>query len=184
MNLGNQFLIAMPGLADPNFAGTLTLVCEHNEQGALGFIVNRPTEIRAADVFSQYTELTEGNPFVQSAVLYAGGPVDPERGFVLHSAERQWDATLRVSDSISVTASNDILTAIARGEGPERFLILLGYAGWGPGQLEEEISANAWLTTEADPAIVFDLPPEQRWHAAARALGIELNLINPQAGHA
>jgi len=184
LELSNHFLIAMPRMADHNFSETLTLICEHNDQGALGFIVNRPTNVLVRELFDQQNiEVNLENSLLSSA-LYAGGPVETERGFILHSSEKTWATTLSVGDSFGITASLDIIEATAAGNGPENNLFLLGYAGWGPGQLEQEITANAWLTSKADADIVFKLPAEERWKAAADGLGIDLNLINPDAGHA
>ena len=184
MQLANHFLIAMPDMADPNFAETLTLICEHNEDGALGFVVNRPTDIPVSELFEQQNIRFDPDFKAASKPLHFGGPVHIEQGFVLHSGESNWETTLAVSPDFKVTASRDIISAVAEGKGPDKAIFLLGYAGWGPGQLEEEISANAWLTTEADPGIVFDIPSEKRWEAAAAKLGIDLNLINTDAGHA
>ena len=184
LELSNHFLIAMPQMADPNFSQTLTLICEHNDLGALGFIINRPTEVPVSELFSQQNmKVSDKNPLLSSA-LYAGGPVETERGFILHSTEKTWATTLSVSDSFAITASLDIIEATAAGDGPKDNLFILGYSGWGPGQLEQEITDNAWLTSEADADIVFKLPAEDRWKAAADELGVDLNLINPYAGHA
>ena len=182
-SLKNHFLIAMPGMEDPNFSRTVTYICEHGEHGAMGIVVNRPSELTLADVLS-HMQIPEVDPEVGRQAVYTGGPVEEERGFVLHTPPGDWDATLAVTEEISVTTSRDILEAIARGEGPQRALLALGYAGWGAGQLEEEIQHNAWLNGPADPAIIFDLPPEQRWAAAARQLGVDLNLLSTEAGHA
>ncbi len=184
LRLAGHFLIAMPGMLDVNFSETLTLLCEHNAQGALGFVVNRPTELTLAELFEQQGVEFDPDSPVARQPLYAGGPVETERGFILHSPERRWEATMPVDEHFAITASRDIIEACARGEGPRHFLFLLGYAGWGPGQLEREMAENAWLSTPADPRIVFELPPAERWQAAARQMGIDLTLLNPDAGHA
>ncbi|MGF1642903.1 MAG: YqgE/AlgH family protein [Thiotrichales bacterium] len=184
LQLGNQFLIAMPGMEDPNFSQTLTLICEHNESGAIGFVVNRPTTVKLSTLVAEYTSETDYATELDKHFLFEGGPVETERGFIMHSAEQTWKTTLRVSDELSITASSDIIDAIAGGRGPEKYIFLVGYAGWGPGQLEQEIIDNAWLTGPADPRIVFDLPPEARWRAAALGLGVDLGLLPAQAGHA
>jgi len=184
LQLANHFLIAMPDMADPNFAETLTLICEHNDDGALGFVVNRPTDIPVGELFQQQSIEYEPDFNIAQEPIHFGGPVHAEQGFVLHSSERSWDTTLTVSPDFRVTASRDIISAVAKGKGPNKVIFLLGYAGWGPGQLEQEMSANAWLTTEADSGIVFDTPSDQRWKAAASSLGIDLNLITTDAGHA
>lgn len=184
LQLTSHFLIAMPGMADTNFSKTLTLICEHNEQGAMGFVINRPMDVPVTELFSQQQIVIDNDSVIASLLLYAGGPVETERGFILHSPEKSWSTTMQVSDQFSISASRDIVEDTASGEGPEKLLFLLGYAGWGPGQLESEITENAWLTTAADPNVVFDLPWESRWRAAASQLGIDLSLLNPDAGHA
>jgi putative transcriptional regulator len=183
VSLKNQFLIAMPGLADPNFSRTVTYVCEHGSHGAMGIVVNRPSELRLADVL-EHMQIAEAIPHSGDQTVYVGGPVETERGFVLHSHTDSWDSTMEVTDEISITTSRDILEAMARGEGPARSLVALGYAGWGAGQLEDELQHNAWLSGPADPSIIFDLPVEQRWEAAARLLGVDLRLLSTDAGHA
>jgi len=182
-NLTDQFLIAMPGLDDPNFSRTVTYICEHNERGAMGIVVNRPTGLELGDILEQM-EIADAAEPVRRRPVYLGGPVQPERGFVLHLHDRLWDSTLQVSSEISVTTSRDILEAMAAGQGPQHVLVALGYAGWGEGQLESELSANTWLSSRADPQIIFELPLEQRWQAAANLLGIDLGLISGDAGHA
>lgn len=182
-SLTSNFLIAMPGLQDPNFSRTVTYVCEHTDQGAMGIVINRPMEIRLGEVLDQL-DITASDVRVLDTLVFLGGPVQPERGFVLHSAGPNYDSTLGITPQISVTTSRDILEAIAAGLGPERALIALGYAGWGGGQLEEELSANAWLSGPADEEIIFRLPPEARWQAAANLLGVDLNLLSGEAGHA
>jgi putative transcriptional regulator len=182
--LTNQFLIAMPAMADDNFSQTVTFICEHNPQGALGIIINRPLEMRLADVFKQLQLPTTCEPLASQQVLQ-GGPVQTDRGFVIHRAEeREWDSTLRVSSQVHVTTSRDILDAMAHGSGPPEAFVALGYAGWDAGQLESEMVQNAWLSVTADPHVLFDTPFEQRWLAAGRLLGIDLATISPHAGHA
>ncbi len=180
--LRNHFLIAMPGLRDPHFAHSVTYVCEHGPAGAMGLVVTNPINLSLGEIFAQM-QLDDAAGLADTPVL-AGGPVHPERGFVLHSSESRWESTLTLSPDISLTASRDILVAMAEGRGPKDYLVALGYAGWEAGQLEEEMAANAWLTVPADKAILFHTPWEQRWAAAARPLGIDLNLISSTAGHA
>jgi putative transcriptional regulator len=181
--LTNQFLIAMPALADENFSQTVTFICEHNPQGALGIIINRPLEMRLADVFRQL-KLPAEEPLSSQLVLQ-GGPVQTDRGFVVHRAHsREWDSTLRVSEHVHVTTSRDILDAMARGEGPHDAFVALGYAGWEAGQLENEMVQNAWLSVTAEPHVLFDTPFDQRWLAAGRLLGVDLATLSPHAGHA
>jgi len=182
-NLTNHFLIAMPGLQDSNFFHTVTYICEHNDDGAMGIVLNRPTDLHLNDIVAQL-DIPPGETATGEQTIYLGGPVQTDRGFVLHTPARRWDSTLEINPDISVTTSRDILRAIVEGAGPEKSLVALGYAGWGPGQLEQELSANAWLSGPANQAIIFDLEPEQRWEAAARLLGVDLNLLSGEAGHA
>lgn len=181
--LTNQFLIAMPSLADPNFSHTVTYICDHTPQGAMGIILNRPTELTFADLLEQL-DIEPADEDIANITVYHGGPVQIERGFVLHQPIGDWDSTLVVTENIGLTMSQDIIEAIAGGVGPNKYHVALGYAGWGDGQLEEEILSNAWLNGPADEVIVFDEPAARRWQAAASALGIELNLMSPDVGHA
>jgi putative transcriptional regulator len=182
--LSNQLLIAMPSLADPNFSQTVTLVCEHSERGALGIVLNRPMNMNLGEVLDQLG-LAGGAPALRAGVVLRGGPVQTDRGFVLHRpGQRAWDSTLEISDRLHVTTSRDVLEAIARGDGPDRATMALGYAGWEAGQLEAEMRQNAWLTAPCDDSVVFDLPFEQRWSAAARLLGVDLARLSHVAGRA
>ncbi len=183
VHLSNHLLIAMPNLRDPNFSQTVTLICEHNEQGALGIVINRPTDLNLGDLYEHLQIPTSEAP-AADAPVYSGGPVQVDHGFVLHEPVGEWEATLVIHEELGLTTSRDILVATAEGRGPDRCLIALGYAGWGAGQLEQEIADNAWLTVPNDLGIVFDLPPERRWQAAAEKLGIDLNLLSGNAGHA
>ena len=182
-SLTNQLLIAMPGMLDPNFSTTVTLICEHNAEGALGIVINRPTTLKLGGLFEQLA-VDDPDPGAAGSPVLAGGPVGTERGFVLHGPERSYENTLAVSDSICLTLSRDIIDAMATGEGPDQSLVALGYAGWEAGQLEDEMLANAWLNVPATPEIVFDLPFEDRWDSAARTLGIDIARMSPDAGHA
>lgn len=182
--LNNQLLVAMPSLADPNFSHSVTLICEHTGRGALGIVINRPLEMKMAQVFEQLSLVTE-DPRLRDLPVLGGGPVQRDRGFVLHRpGNREWDSTLPVSETLHVTTSRDVLAAMAQGDGPAQAVIALGYAGWDAGQLEEEVLQNAWLTVPCDDALVFDLPFDQRWHAAARLVGVELSRMSHQAGRA
>jgi putative transcriptional regulator len=181
--LTNQFLIAMPALADPNFFQTVTYICEHNEAGALGIVINRPLELDLGELL-EHLSMPAENPAIRSAPIYSGGPVQQEQGFVIHSPLGQWGSTLRITDAIGITTSKDILQALAHGEGPDEVLIALGYAGWGPGQLEQEMAQNAWLSGPSDPDIVFRTPFQERWSAAAALLGVDLDLLSADTGHA
>jgi len=182
-SLRNQLLIAMPNLQDPNFSRTVTYICEHSDEGAMGIVINRPTELKVADVFKQMQIIPDTVSKNQTPV-YVGGPVDEDRGFVLHTREHDWKSTLDVNDELSVTTSRDILEAMAHDKGPQKSLIALGYAGWVAGQLEEEILNNAWLSGPANNAILFDIPADQRWEASAKLLGVDLNLLSSESGHA
>lgn len=182
-NLTNHFIIAMPNLEDGNFSQSVTYICEHDSNGALGITINRPSEISLTEIFSQLKIMPESDHVLRQTVL-SGGPVQIDRGFILHSPVGSWESSLKVTDDIAVTTSQDIMHAIAHGEGPERSIIALGYAGWGPGQLEYELSENAWLSCPATQQILFDTPYEKRWQSAALLLGIDLQLLSSQTGHA
>lgn len=182
-SLTNQLLIAMPGMADPNFSTTVTLVCEHNDDGALGIVINRPTALKLGGLFEQLS-VEDADPDVADDPVMSGGPVGIERGFVLHDPEHRYESTLEVSEEICLTLSRDILDAMATGAGPERTLVALGYAGWGAGQLEEEMLANSWLHVPATSEIVFETPFAERWNSAARTLGIDISAMPTDAGHA
>ncbi len=181
--LTNQLLIAMPAMGDPNFSLTVALVCEHNARGALGLILNKPLPMRMGEVFEQLEIQLVESPLAKRHVL-RGGPMQTDRGFVVHRAGGDWDSTLKVSDTIHVTTSRDILAAMARGQGPGEAIVALGYAGWDGGQLEDEIRANAWLNAPVDAGIIFDLPFESRWEAAGRLLGVDLSRISHISGNA
>lgn len=180
--LSNQFIVAMPTLADPIFFHTVTYLCQHNEDGALGIVINRPTEMKLGEIFKQMDILITA-PASAKMPVFAGGPVHQERGFVVHTSCGDWQATLPVSKDISLTTSRDVLEAIAAGVGPEQYLIALGYAGWGAGQLEKEIMDNAWLNTPCGKNILFNTPVNLRWSAAAEQIGIDINQLTTQAGH-
>ncbi|WP_323813395.1 YqgE/AlgH family protein [Cellvibrio sp. NN19] len=181
-SLRDHFLIAMPGLNDSSFAHTVTYICEHSDKGAMGVVINAATPMLLKEIFAQMNldDLSDQGELI----VMSGGPVQPERGFVLHSNDAKWQSTLEVSSDISLTASRDIIAAMAEGRGPKQCLIALGYAGWGEGQLEAEIAANSWLTVPANKEIIFNTPFEDRWASAAQTLGIDVNLISSTAGHA
>ncbi len=180
--LNNQFIIAMPTLVDNNFAHTVTYLCQHNSEGALGIVINRTTGMKLDEIFKQM-DIKVTSLAASETVVLAGGPVQQDRGFVLHTGSGDWHASMPVSDSVSLTTSRDVLEAIAVGEGPEHYLIALGYAGWGEGQLEKEILDNAWLNTPCGNNILFDTPINQRWNAAAEQIGIDINKLTTPAGH-
>lgn len=182
-SLRNHFLLAMPSLTDAIFAHSITYLCEHNEHGAMGIVINHPLEVCVEEIMEHLQISADGR--LRDTPVMAGGPVHMDRGFVLHRHTDQiWEASLRITEEIYLTTSRDILAAIAANEGPPDNLIALGYAGWGAGQLEAEITENSWLTMPADSAIIFDTPYHQRAVAAAKKLGVDLNLISGVAGHA
>ncbi|MBL4566459.1 MAG: YqgE/AlgH family protein [Porticoccus sp.] len=182
-DLSNHFLVAMPGLVDPNFSNAVIYICEHNPDGAMGLIINHPLDIPLSQIFDQFK--VSYSPQRGGQSLLSGGPVQMDRGFVLHRpGVSQWESTLPISSDICLTASNDIISDIAREQGPNDLIITLGYAGWGAGQLEEELASNAWLTVPGDANIVFNVPFHERATAAAAKIGIDLKQLSPHAGHA
>lgn len=181
--LVNHFLVAMPSLNDPNFHQSVIYVCEHNATSALGIIINRPTGVVLGDIFRQLS-ITLDNPSLAERPVFQGGPVQTDRGFVIHEPTGHWDSTLKLDGELGVTTSRDVLTALADGTGPSRTFVALGYAGWAAGQLETELAANAWLSTPADRRIIFETPSEKRWQAAAELIGVDLALLPGDAGHA
>ncbi len=183
VNFTHHFLIAMPAMVDPNFAHTLTYICEHNEQGALGIVINRPLDMTLEALFERIDIPLEVRRFAALPVMF-GGPVQTDRGFVLHRPVGTWQATLPVKDELGLTSSRDILQSVGSAGKPEEFIVSLGYAGWAAGQLEYELAQNAWLTVAADPQIIFSLPPEERLPAAMQLLGFDLANLSDVAGHA
>jgi putative transcriptional regulator len=182
-SLQDHFLIAMPAMGDPNFNETVAYICKHDDEGALGIVINRPTTMTVKEIFKQYALDDAADDQADMPVL-SGGPMQPDRGFVLHQSDAEFDSTLDPEASIKVTASQDILIRMAGGGGPSPVLVALGYAGWSAGQLESELAANAWLSAKADPVIVFDTPYEQRWQAAASLIGVDIRQITSYSGHA
>ena len=187
IDLTNQFLIAMPGMADETFAGTVVYLCEHTERGALGLVINRPIDIKLRNLFEK-VELSLGTDELAEQPVYFGGPVQTERGFVLHEklgeAGGPYNSTLSVPGGLDMTTSKDVLEAMAEGGGPRKVLVTLGYSGWQAGQLEDEIGRNGWLTVNADPKVIFDTPTEQRYDRAVGLLGIDPRMLSQEAGHA
>ena len=181
--LNQQFLIAMPMLKDSHFEQSVTLLCEHNDEGAMGIVINRPSEVALSELLDHL-----GYPVHDAEIgghsVYLGGPVRRDHGFVLHDGETRWPGATPIAEGINLTTSRDILRDIARGEGPVNFLVALGYAGWGAGQLENEITENAWLNAPLDGRVLFELPYEQRWHAAAGLAGVDISRLAPHSGHA
>lgn len=185
-SLRHHFLIAMPALADGNFAGSVTYLCQHDADGALGIVINQPMELDVKSLLAQVidtSEIRDGSKGLATPVL-RGGPVSPQSGFILHSTFAALDVSLDLGHGISFTTAKDMLSAIGRGEGPEHWLVALGYAGWGPGQLESEIAENAWLVCPASLEVLFEVPFSQRVHKAAQSLGIDFNLMSPRQGYA
>ncbi|MFZ6820445.1 YqgE/AlgH family protein [Undibacterium sp. Ji22W] len=187
LNLRDHFLIAMPGMLDPIFGGTVIYICEHNSRGAMGMVINRPTDMTIAELFDridlQLEIIPNSHPLGQRPVLF-GGPVQSDRGFVLHANAGKFSSSLKVSEDISFTTSRDILESLAAGEAPQRLLLSIGYAGWDAGQLEQEILANGWLTVPADLSVMFDTPVEERFDAAMKLLGFDPLMLATVAGHA
>jgi len=185
--LAGQILLATPSLQDPDFKDSVILICHHDEDGCMGLIINRPQEISVSDVLidlgiKDKTSEAANAPDIQR--VFEGGPVDDFRGFVLHDGWQVYDSTMQITPELYLTASRDILEELASGEGPEHYLLILGYAGWHTGQLEDELSNNDWLIAPASQHIIFQEPPEQRWSFGARCMGIERSHLSDQVGHA
>ena len=190
INLTNQFLIAMPGMGDGTFAGTVVYLCEHTEKGALGLVINKPIDIKLKNLFEK-VELTLDREDLADAPVFFGGPVQTERGFVLHERidtgdgeEGPYNSSLQIPGGLSMTTSKDVLEALSSGAGPKKVLVTLGYSGWGAGQLEDEMSRNGWINVGAEPAIIFDTPVEERYDRALSLLGIDPRMLSQEAGHA
>lgn len=183
-SLENHFLIAMPSLDDPYFSRSLTYICEHNADGAMGLVVNQPTNMTLKQLLEQTDKDAIVHDNKSEQVIFAGGPVNQDRGFVLHSRQTGWSSSVALTDSLMVTTSKDILSALGNDSAPERNLVTLGYAGWTAGQLEDELQQNSWLTVEADQDILFNTPIHQRWQSAVNKLGVDIWQLAPGAGHA
>jgi putative transcriptional regulator len=184
LSLKNRLLVAMPAVDDPNFSHSVTYVCEHSDQGAMGITINRQlADLSLGDVLD-HMKISCSNPQIRQRPIYVGGPVSIERGFVLHSPHGGWESTLEVTEEVGLTTSRDILQAMAEGAGPARAIIALGYSGWAEGQLEQELADNTWLTVDGTPSLIFDTPMADRWRAAAQSLGVDMHLIAGEAGHA
>jgi putative transcriptional regulator len=182
-SLAEHFLIAMPAMDDPNFFRSVTLVCQHDQDGAMGLVVNLPSDFCLGEMLTQM-KLQTDSPGLAAREVLSGGPVQADRGFVLHDDPRDWPSTLRLGNGLAITTSRDILEATAAGDGPRNLLVALGYAGWEAGQLEAELAANSWLTVPSEAAVLFDTPMAERWHAAARCLGVDIARLADYAGHA
>jgi putative transcriptional regulator len=182
-SLQDHFLIAMPAMADPNFTETVTYVCKHDAAGAFGLVLTRPSDLSLGEMLGQLAIDFEDRRLAERPVMH-GGPVEPQRGFVLHRSDRTFEATLAVSGEVNLTSSPDVLAAIGSGAGPEPAFVALGYAGWGRGQLDAELGSNTWLTVPANPAIIFETPFAERWTAALGLPGVDIRHITQYAGHA
>jgi len=181
--LGGQLLLAMPALGDPRFKGSVILMCEHGEEGSLGLVINHPLQLDLGTVLKQIN-LPGDHAEVASRPVFSGGPVETQRGFVVHDAPGRYADSLNVGDTLSVSSSEQILQAISQGEGPARFIIVLGYAGWGPGQLEDELRENAWLPVPASPELIFETSIKDRWRKAAIQIGIDPLQLSSESGNA
>ena len=182
IDLSNQFLMAMPGMVGGNLAGTVIYICEHTSKGALGLVINRPTDLTLGSLLEKIDLNLEITPQKNTPVFF-GGPVQTDRGFVLHAPAGEYSSSIKFED-MALTTSRDVLQEVAQGRGPEKLLVTLGYAGWGAGQLENELAQNAWLSVGADKDIIFGVPPEQRYDAALKLLGIDPGMLTGVAGHA
>ena len=181
--LQQQMLIAMPAMADPNFSRSVTLLCQHNEEGAIGITINRQSDFTLGELLFQLNIPCDSQE-ISSMIVLEGGPVSPERGFVLHTPFEGFDSSIQINDDIMVTTSRDVLSAIAAGKGPQQFLVALGYAGWGDGQLESEMRQNAWLSVPADKGILFESALQNRWEKAVGTLGFDINDLHGVGGYA
>ena len=181
--LEQQMLIAMPSMMDPNFVKSVTLMCQHTEEGAIGITINRLSKFSLGEILEQLDIPCE-DPAMRESLVLEGGPVNADRGFVLHTPMAGFESSMEINSEIMVTTSRDVLTAIAQGHGPAQFVVALGYAGWGDGQLESEIRENAWLSVPVDSDIIFDLPLKERWHKAVSNLGIDIQHLHGVGGHA
>lgn len=182
-NLTNQLLIALPALDDPNFARSVALICQHDKGGAMGVVVNRASDYTLGEVLQQM-QLETGDEALRNQIVLSGGPVHPERGFVLHDGGSEWESTLEIGDGLYLTTSRDVLEAMAAGTGPRHAVVALGCAGWGAGQLEYELGENSWLTAPADAELLFALPLERRWQAAGGRIGVDMSRLTDYSGHA
>lgn len=183
LSLANTFLIAMPGMTDPNFQRTVVYICEHNEHGAMGLIVNRPLDLHLVSIF-KHVNIQCDHPEINHLPIVWGGPVNADQLFTLHQPAGEWESSLHLKNDIAITTSLDLLQNLSKNRGPADILVALGYASWEAGQLEAEIAANVWLTGPFAPDVVFKTQFEERWSAAAAALGIDLNNLSSDTGHA
>ncbi|CAM2934170.1 YqgE/AlgH family protein [Vibrio rarus] len=186
MNLTNHFLVAMPSMQDPYFKRSVIYICEHNEKGAMGIMINAPIDITVGGMLKQ-VELHSANVQAGDSLkqpVHNGGPVAEDRGFILHQPKDKYQSSIEMTDALTVTTSKDILSVLGTQQEPTQYLVALGYSGWEPGQLESELAENSWLTIEADPNIIFTTPVQDRWASAVQSLGIDASQLSTQAGHA
>jgi putative transcriptional regulator len=183
-SLQNYLLIASPSMEDPYFARTVTYICEHNEHGAMGLVINQPVGMKLKELVAQVDDKAEVFKEKADNIVLAGGPVSQDRGFILHTTQPGWTASLSMTSEIMVTTSKDIISSLGNDQAPEKSLVILGYAGWTAGQLEEEIQTNSWLMVEADTEILFDVPIHKKWETAVQRLGIDVWQLGPDVGHA
>ncbi|HYW75324.1 MAG TPA: YqgE/AlgH family protein [Gammaproteobacteria bacterium] len=183
MHLGGQLLLAMPALADPNFYRSVVLVCEHGDEGALGLIVNRPMQLELGEVLAQL-DMTSAHEDINRMPVFSGGPVETQRGFVIHDDVDIFADSMNIGDSLAISSSSEILSAISKMHGPDHFMVVLGYAGWGPGQLENELRENAWLSVPASSRLIFDVPVNERWRRAAIQIGVDPLQLSSESGQA
>jgi putative transcriptional regulator len=182
-SLQHHFLIAMPSLVDTFFYHSVVYICDHNDKGAMGLIINRPTQVMLVDLVS-HLEIKNPSEYLSTTPVLFGGPVEKGQGMVIHDSNADWKTSVELAKGIYLTTSTDILEALGTDQGPTNSLVTLGYSGWGEGQLEKELAENSWLTVAATDDILFDTPPDKRWQAAANLLGIDINLISNSSGHA
>jgi len=183
-SLENHFLIAMPSMQDPFFKRAVTYICEHNEEGAMGLVINQPIDVTVGELLDKIDIDNDKSQHAAQVTVYAGGPVKTDRGFVLHSPKPGYSASQKLSSDIMITTSKDVLATLTTAQAPEQFIITLGYSGWEQGQLEQELLDNSWLIIKADPKIIFDTPVEKRWEMAVSMLGFDVSQLSPEAGHA
>ena len=183
-SLANQFLIAMPALDESYFGRTIIYLCEHDDEGAMGLVINKPTDLSIAKILEELNLTDDEKSVLSEQTVMSGGPVQTDRGFVLHNDNKQWSSSLNLSDQITVTTSKDILAKLDTEQGPDKFIMTLGYAGWSPGQLEQELADNTWLTLEADPELLFHTPVNECWDQALKKLGVSVEQLSTLSGHA
>lgn len=183
-SLANQILIAMPSLDESYFGRTIIYMCEHDDDGAMGLVINKPTELSISKVLAELNLIEQEDERLEEHSVMSGGPVQTDRGFILHNDDKQWSSSLKLNDNITVTTSKDILENLATEQGPNKFIMTLGYAGWSAGQLEQELAENTWLTLDADPELIFNTPVSECWNKALEKLGITVDQLSLMSGHA